>query len=366
MKKKVLYFIESLSRLRVIKSFREDPDLDQLVVGPKPVVYSGISEDYTDIGIKNIKLYDTHKTAKRIIRSFHPDIAVLTDMVGTVKFPRSSKRVFVMHGMIGNHIQDYFKPEDCEHWSGFDLYCGATKEFESWVKYVVGDKEVLLDALPQFDFFYPDNYKTPLRKKIVNQTKSPNSSKVILFCGFCCGGRGDFKDHNEDYFSVVEALSAVAEKNDWLVLIKPRQSSKSITGFMASSGLSKTYGDAYKKAQKNKHLYFIDPNSSIYHYFFADLIVCNGCSTIEFEACLAHKPLVVVRSKLTTEQYDPFDTVRFGAGEYVSKISDLEGTIVRALESDSHIIKQDEFVKSKGITIDGLAYKRIQDKIKKL
>jgi len=366
MKKKVLYFIHALCRTRVIKTFREDPDLEQMVVGPKPVVYGGVCEDYSGFGIKNIQTYSNPKEAQKIINRFAPDVVVQTDMMKTVTFPNTAKRVFVMHGLIGDHVRKQFKPKECKAWKGFDLYCGATEEFETLVRHA-GEKtgQILLNSLPQLDLFHKDNYEAPDRKAVLKKIGRSGFEKIILFCGFCCKDRIDYNLHNEDYFKVVAELGKIAAKHNWLILVKPRQDYKEVRSFVVQKGWSKSYGQMYADAQKDKHLYFIPAEANIYPYFFADLIVCNGCSTVELEACLVHKPLVIVRTKLSPDQYDPFGTVKFGAGIYVPDIINLESAIMNGL-GGVDIVKQDAFVRAKGIVVDGLAHKRIQEKIKTL
>lgn len=366
-KKKVLYYIHSMCRSRVIRLFKEDPDLEQIIVGPKPTSYNGIPEDYVNFGIKNIKTYDSLKQAQSIINYLNPDVIVQTDMVDGISFPKSAKRVFIMHGAIGNHTRDLFPANMFKKWKGFDLYCGATEEFRSWVGYLTGNSDkVLLNALPQFDLFHTNNYKTLDKKEFLEKTKNPSAKKIILYCGFCCKNRVDYNSHNEDYFNIVLKLQKISEKNNWLALIKPRQEYKQIKKFISQNSLFKQYEQAYAEAQNSRYLHFIHPDSSVYNYFFTDLVISNGYSTIEIEASLAHKPLIIVRTKDKPEQYDPFRTLEFGAGKYVSNMEKLETSIIDIIDSDAHISKQDNLIRARGIFIDGLACKRIQEKIKKI
>ena len=369
-KKKVLYFIHSMCKSRVMKTFKEDADLNQVVVGPKPRTYEGIIEGYDDFGIKDIRQYDNLKEAQKIINKVDPDVVVQTDMTAGISFPKKSKRVFVMHGTIGNHTKEAlshnFKGVS-KTWSGFDLYCGSSNDFKDWINYVAGKgNEILLNALPQFDLFHLKNYKTADKDMFMKRTKSPKAKKVILYCGFCCKNRIDYNDHNEDYFKTVLELQKISEKNNYLSLIKPRQTYKQIMKFIDQEKYFEKYRSSYIKAQNSNHLYFVHPDSSLYNYFFADIVVVNGCSTVEIETCLAHKPLVVVRTAVKPEQYDPFDTVKSGVAFYVPNINDLETMLTSGLNSKDYKTKQDNFIKSMGILADGLAAERIQNRIKLL
>ena len=366
--KKVLYFSHYLERIRVFRSFEEEPDLEQLFIGPHPKTFNGVAEDYMDFGIKNIKTYADNKEAQRMVNEFCPDIVVQADMDKSIQLPASAKKVFVMHGVVGNHVRGYFGPSTS--WDGFDLYCGATKNFKDIVDYftsTVDKKKVLLNALPQIDFFNTNNYKTSNREDILGRTKNPGAKKIILFCGFSGKYRPDYYDHNEDYYRTLFELARISEKNNWLSMVKSRQGLRQTGKFLAlDEPWIKSCVKPYADAQKNKFVHFIHPDSNIYDHFFADIVICNGCSSVEIEACVVNKPLIVVRTKVGPDKYDPLNTVNSGAAVLVDNISKLEDTIINSLDGDLHVNKQNALIESIGISVDGLAHKRITDAIKLL
>lgn len=362
MVKKILYFIRSLAHKRVFESYRERNDMVQMVLGPKPLVIDGVMDDYRNFGIKNIKIYNSDREAKLITNSFKPDIFVQED------FPRLNfalsgcREVYVAHGMAGNHVLSLCRRDAKGPWNGFDLYCGATKRLKGVVDYITGKKnEVLVNALGQFDLLSYPGYFRPSKNNILFENKKPS----ILFCGFCCKNTSDFKLHNEDYFKTVYELERLAKKNDWLVIIKPRQGTKQVVDFLKQSGgWTKQYVKTYQSIVKSKYLHFIDFRANPCKYFSADIIMCNGCSTLEIEACIINKPLVVVRTK-SGPKYDPFNTVSSGAAIKVENINNIEKTVMDIISvGNTRTKEQNGLLKDLNILTDGLAYKRVQDRLK--
>jgi len=227
-------------------------------------------------------------------------------------------------------------------------------------------QQVITDALAQIDLLHNADYYNQHKDRILANTKISKPSAVILFCGFCCKDRADFNQHNEDYFETVFELEKIAKKHNWLVIVKPRQLlEKTMKYLKATGGWATKYVSTYPKFVKQKNLHFIGHDTNLYKYFFSDVIVCNGCSTVEIEACIANKPLALVRTR-SSAGYDPFETVTAQAAQEVKDINKLEKTILRFLQGNPHIDEQNALVKSMGITADGQAHKRIQDRLKKL
>lgn len=354
---RIVYIANSLAHKRVLEPFKKHPDLEQFIVAPetKPTT-NLVPEDYKDCGIQNIHTFKNMAEAQSIVDKLNPDIIGQT---GIFNINSKAKKVYLGHGMIGKHVKAMGKVKT---WGGFNLYCGASWIFKDYITYAadVDPNNVLIDALPQFDLLYDPNYYNAYKTYIVSKLK-PDAAKVILFLGFCCKDRGDFKDHNEDYFKTVIELEKIARKNNWLALIKPRQSFSEMWGFLNGNGPVRQYAKAYKDIQSSKYLHFISTNSHIYRYYFADVIVCNGCSTGEIEACLMNKPLILVRTK-SGPKYDPFDTDKTGAATVVRNINDLE----TAMNKPANVEQQKNLIKSLGITNDGMAHRRIQDKVVEL
>lgn len=380
--KKVLYVITSPSHKRCFESFAEHPQLEQMVIGPPPVATRFVPEDYSDFKLKSIQhtSKDVAGSIAECIKTFRPDICVQPDLsaihnIAQAKSGNKYKRVYVSHGMIGNHVKDLMKVEHFETsvWRGMDLYCGATKIFADWIKYVagVGDDKILLNALPQLDILHNSDYYNSYRDAVVKKTKYPNAQKVILFMGFCCKDRHDYKAHNADYFRTAIELGRIAKQNGWLVMIKPRQTHDEMLGFLQTHTWGNQFISEYKALHNNPNVHFIGPSSNhVYRYYFADAFVFNGCSTAEIEVCAINKPLFVVRTdkKCIDSGYDPYNTITNNAGTPISNISDLENKLVDCIDNRKYHDpkKQLELINKMNISFDGKMYERIQNKLLEL
>jgi len=372
--KKILYVLTSLSHKRCYESFVERNDCAQMIAGLKPVITQKIiPEDYSDFNIKNIKFYSNKKDLQGIVNSFRPDIYVQASIpcADGIKLPSGCKKVYLSHGLIGNHVKGIVKslPGSVPKWRGCDLYCGGTKIFEDWIKYSAkcSSSKILLNAVPQFDLIKSPNYYNSYRDEIISNSRNPHASKVILFAGFCCRERDDFKAHNEDYFKTVIELERLAMKHNWLVMVKPRQYYPKMMKFLKAQKWGNKYYKKYAEIQKSKYLHFITTTGHIYRYFFADIFVLNGCSTIEIEACIAQKPLIAVRTNklITKDTYDPYNTVSFGAAHEIKRIESLEGCLLNVDFGDK-LVKQKQLIDNMKLTIDGKMHERIQNKLRDL
>ncbi|KKM05270.1 hypothetical protein LCGC14_1755820 [marine sediment metagenome] len=364
--KKVVYFIRTLSHRRSFETLVERDGIEQMILGPKSHVLNGVPQGYGDFGIKNVQIFDTLEDAQKILDTFKPDVLVQAEFDEQAKVPSTCKRVFVGHGMIGNHMTKLLKKGMNKTKPTFDYCCAQTKMFESFFNHITERKNnVLFNAMPQFDLLYNKDYYTEYRDIVLNNSKIQNPSRIILFCGFCCKNRPDYNLHNEDYFNTVIELAKISKRNNWLSIIKPRQHHDKAINFMKKSKKMTKYIKPFTDAINSSNLHCIEHISNTYRYFFADVIMCNACSTVETEACVVNKPLILIRTK-SGPDYDPFDTVSSGAASLVKNINDLEKTINVVLADTSYVDKQNKLLKSKGIVMDGMAHKRVQDLICKI
>ena len=364
--KKVVYFIRTLSHRRSFETLVERDDVEQMILGPQSHVLNGVPQGYGDFGIKNVQIFDTLGGAQKILDAFKPNILVQSEFEERIKAPGTCKRVFVGHGMIGNHTIKLFKKGMNKAKPPFDYCCAQTKMFENFFNHITERKNnILFNAMPQFDLLYNKDYYTKYRDIVLNSSKIQNPSRIILFCGFCCKNRPDYNLHNEDYFNTVIELAKISKRNNWLSIIKPRQHHDKAINFMKKSKKMTKYIKPFTDAINSSNLHCIEHISNTYRYFFADVIMCNACSTVEIEACVVNKPLILVRTKADAT-YDPFDTVLSGAANLVKNINNLERTINMVSADTSYVVKQNKLLKSKGIVVDGMAHKRVQDLICKI
>lgn len=368
----------SLSHKRVFEPFTKRADLEQLALGPRAQITSGIvPEDYSDFKIP-VREYDKPKQIQKVVDEFKPNAYVQADLSAVhknIKLPSGCKRVYVSHGMVGNHVKSIIKKAgfQTDVWKGCDLYCGATSVFSDWVQHVakVGADKVYLNALPQLDIIHDPDYYNSYKQKILSKTKFPNPNKVVLFVGFCCKDRFDFNDHNFDYFGTAVHLAKWAEENDYLLMIKPRHTHEKMMEFLRGHKWGKHYIDSYPKLLNNKHVHFITTTGHIYRYFFADAIVANGCSTVEVEACAIKKPLFLSRTmipeinKMNMPHYDPYNTVTYRAAMGCVDYHELTHCLDSCFAHGRYHWPetQEGLLKHMGISFDGKMHKRIQDKL---
>lgn len=371
--KKVLYVLTSLSHKRCFETFEPRSDIEQLIVGPQPVKNEGIvPEDYSDFRIKNIKYAGNTNGIQKIVNQYKPDIYVQASLpcAKGISLPVGCKKVYVSHGMVGNHVIPMIKPGgfNTSVWKGCDLYCGATQVFADWVKHVakVGDDKILLNALPQLDIIHDKQYCEKYKAAVVKKAGF-TPSKILLFVGFCCKDRYDFVNHNEDYFRTVLELDRIAKRHNWLVMVKPRQTYGAMKKFLKAHGWGKKYLKPYADVQQSKNLHFITTSGHIYRYFFADAIVINGTSTVEVEACAINKPLFIVKTCLKNRT-DPYDMLKTRAGMSIPDMAELEHDLVGYFKHGKFhdIAAQNKRMADMKITFDGKMHQRIQDRLARM
>lgn len=377
--KKVLYVVTSLSHKRVFETFEPRDDIEQMILGPMPDLSSyfdglhTVPEDYSDFKIKNMKFYRTHEEMQAAITAFKPNIYVSASLpiAKDLKLPKGCKKVYVSHGMVGNHVIDLVKKTGMKTtaWKGCDLYCGATDGFVDWIKFAanVGRDKILTNGIPQLDIIHDPEYYNSYRKRVLARTRHPDAKKVILFVGFCCKDRPDFDPHNEDYFRTVLELERIAKRHDWLVMVKPRHTYKKMRKFLKTHAWGKKWIKPYGDVQQSKHLHFITTTGHIYRYFFADAFVINGTSTVEVEACAIKKPLFIVRTCLE-DRMDPYNMLLKRAAMSVPDHSELEHDLCLHFRDGSfhYPDMQEKLIKDMGIKFDGQMHKRVQDKLARM
>jgi len=363
---KIVYVLTSNAHRRVFETLVPISGIEQLVVGPQPTITSGIvPEDYSDFRI-GIKTYRNISEMNKIIDNFSPNIYVQSDLSSAHKIRSGCKRVLAHHGAIGNHVVGMASKisPNTGVWKGFDLYCGANNEFIRLVQSFNGsDSNITVNASPQFDIIYNKEYYESYRKMVLGKIGF-SGDKVICYVGFCCKDRIDFDDHNEDYFKTVINLEEIASRNNWLIMVKPRQTYGAMMKFLRSHNWGKKYISKYSEIQKSKFLHFITTTGHIYRYFFANAFIINGSSTVELEVCATNKPLIIARThNSAAKKFDPYMSVNAGAAELITNQDDLEKSISENLNRHDREREQNKLLNYHGITFDGNMHKRLQDSI---
>ena len=370
--KRVLYVATSPAHKRALEAFHERLDMTQAVAGP------GNRDEYENFGLQDIYTYANKKELQAIVNKYKPDVYVEASLpcANGITLPRGCKKVYVSHGLVGNHVKGMIKPAglNTSVWKGCDLYCGAWDSvFTEWIKHAakVDDDKILLNALPQLDILHEgvdSNRDAMLKRDFPEKYKS--DSKAIAFFGFCCKDRFDFVKHNDDYFSTAIHLSKISKQADFLTYIKPRQEKSKLIGYLkrkAKTQVQKDYESIYKNRER---VCFVGPmQNHVLDYYFVDAFVTNGCSTVEIEACALGKPLFVVRTQQGLQEgYDPYDTVKSGAAIEVRDLKELEMRLRESIRWGRHHNpdKQKQLLADMGISFDGHHCERIQDRIARL
>lgn len=380
---KILHVMPDHAYKRVYASFKDVDGVKQiLAVPPKSITTNIVTEDYSDCGLKDIRVYRDPKELQNIINTEKPSVYTQTDfgaIHSKIKLPKGSKRVRLAHGVMARKM--YYVAEKIgiidemrKKWNTMDLYCGAAEPDKFWLDNIgIKNKPIVLDTLTQLDILYNNESYKKFKNGVVNISgvKSPN--KIILFFGNRVGEREDYALYNKDYFDTLFELNRLSKLNNWLILVKPKSGFKkmmSILGTMESKfSWIKEYSKKYREIQKETNLFFITTNSHGYGYFFADVILSSGSgSTVEVDAAAAKKPAVIYKPDkdewTDPEWVDPLYSVKNNAVFVAKNVADISDCIDNAINDKMLPSRQELYLKNIGLTHDGKAYMRVINAIK--
>jgi hypothetical protein len=107
----------------------------------------------------------------------------------------------------------------------------------------------------------------------------------------------------------------------------------------------------------------LNPDSCVYDYFNSDIVIIDGWSTAEVEACLAKLPTIVMdKSADAIMKADYMDTVKNEAVLLSHNIKDVENHIFWLevqKNKDELCEKQEKYIQNLGIIFDGNIHNRI-------
>jgi len=377
---KIAYIMLDHAYKRVFQSFVDDKRAEQIFVAKPPVITNKIiPEDYNDCGISKKIFISNYGDIQTCINKMNPDVYVqsdLSDIHKSIKLPPMCKRVFIHHGldsskrMLDIAVKYNLLSGLKNSWGGFDMYCGASNNFTPWLNGlgIKDNNKIILDALPQLDLVYNKDYNV-YRGPFLAFKKLPNVEKIILFFGQRCGG-GEYVTYNKGNFDILFELERLAIQNNWLILAKPRNGFKKTMNFLTNNEAKyswiKKYKELYSKIQQSSRIHFISTNTHPYYYYFADVIVSVGLSSVEIEAAAARKPLVVYKPDGDDLCPDGMRSVEFGVAYQSKQPSDIENAIFLAINDNKLLAKQEEYIKQIGITHDGKMHERALNAILRL
>lgn len=367
MKPKIIYWLDRPNHKRIFVPFKNDPRVEQLIITHN-VSNSGLN-------IASIKTANV-KSACNFIDKFKPDVFVQCDEMK--KFRHEIKRIGAKHAYINHGIWPH-SPNNIARvkdpwWNEFDMLFGGTIMFkELFDKYSLNKSQVFIDTLPQFDNVFKNKKIRENIRESLFKKGNPGVKKIITLFSHDCKNRISINPFNEGFYKTAVELGRLAKKYHWLVFIKLKK--KDVNSYLANNKapwaieLKKDYFNL----KQNPNIKFIGPDEAHYSYLCGDVVIVSARSTIEIEASLMQVPLIKIEALGHNPNYDHREqyevrTKDYNAAYLINNIDHLEGSIHKSLNNDNTILfnNQKIFTDAMGITLDGLAHKRIIDVICKI
>lgn len=329
--------------LKNFLSYKDRDDIIQTMVAPRQV-------ENTMFNISNIVYYDSVSQISRLIKRIRPNVLLQTSTsfegYSERFFARPTKKVFVSSGLYADCKsveRELFRER--KKFKVFDLIVVSSQREKNMFECTRIPKEkIMVHSLPQFDLI---NKEAAYRQKraVLSYIKFV-PEKIVLFAGERFSAGEDIRRVKDTYDTII-ILSQLAEKNNWVVLIKPKN--HMMTNFIQNNAqeFSNDYLSKFVKAISSKNVKILNVEDVIYYYFFSDVIVDNGGSTVGMEACIANRPFVSVSDRQTYEEMDIHSTLSSGCG-IRSDIENIEHSIYKALNEHS-ATKQNKFLDSIGL-----------------
>lgn len=353
--KKIVYFIDSESHYKVFEPFIKNPCSNFLIC-------PGLK--YRNIN--NAWVYESEKHAKNILNNIKPDVFVQSrgkSALHSFLDNNNIKKVLIGHGVSTNSekVAQLIK-NSSKVYNSYDMICAGTQKYdkEPYLRNTsLKDDQIQVTGLSQFDTLFD----------IMKKTK--RKEKSILFAGgFMLFREGEKYRPREEYYKYILYLSNMCSINGWNLIIKPRADDINILKNI-NEGWAKEYVEMYKKLLKNGNIKLVDAGSNIYDYFYSSMVIIDGWSTLEIEACLANIPLIIIDERKNTNDKDSdfIGSVSSGAARLVDCLRDLDETIVELENKKVENIMfegQNKLISDLGIKFDGKTADRIVEAIERL
>jgi len=356
---KILYWVSDANHERIFSMFKEDDRFIQAMG-----MHNHISEE-------NLHIEEIYKYRKisngivKIIDEFKPDVFIQADGHKVArKFlkKRKVKHVYLNHGMWAKSPNNLFRAKD-EFWQEFDIFCGLTDNMKTILKRAKHTR-IPKNTMIQFDTLYEIEKNSAQHRKDILQRVNPDATKIIMMFGHETTNRESLNPSHEEYYTSAVRLAELAQKNNWILCIKPK-GSNSIEYLCSLATQQWAWAaelvDKYEVLKANPNVLMLHEAEDQYKFICgSDVIVSSARSTVEIEAILVDKPLV----RLCAERNDttePFEHGILDAGvAYVAKnTDDVEKMITLSLEGELEFVdNRKAFIKSLGIKFDGKAVQR--------
>lgn len=353
--KKIIYVAERPHHIKMLYSLQCN-DFDQLFIIPS-------GNNIGKLQINKTVFYTKYEEIKNIVSGFVPDTYVQTRTNSSLHQFLMGKKIkidFINHGILVDCVSvrnNLIKAKNM--YNNYNACFVATRKIDEYMlkKYVKFGNKIITNAITQFDYL-----------KEISETKYSKDKKAILFVGAPNPARPTIKIINKDYYDAVISLYNICKENGLLFIIKPRAND----GFMfLKNNIGKlpwaqSAYDKYNEITSDKdRVIFMKFDDDIYDYFgMADIVVCNGWTTAEIEACMMKKALIVFKTKDDAEG-DYYDTVKSGAAVLINNIQDLNKKIEFFINNGNTLIDlQDKCINDLGLIFDGKSYQRVNEELK--
>jgi len=365
--KRIMYHFMKREHVRVFESFKPEKGIKQFACTPNFISSKGLQ-------LPHYK-YDIDYHFKFSLKNQKPNVVVQCHNSGTwhTKMKKyGMKIVYVGHG-VWDASPANVKRSFSETWANFDLLLGGIHNFRTLLmnNANVPSEKIVLNALPQFDVLYDRVQRSNECRRALLENSQAN--KIVTIFGHKYG-RSDFIAHSVDFYLSVIKLAKLAEKNNWLLVVKPKKENTfSFIDIKAKSGEAWAVEiiDEFMSLKESPYVKFVAPFGDPYPIIAAtDVIVLAGRSTVEIEACLANKPLVIVRvaDNVFAGGNDNLDTIKNDCAYHADSQDVFEEIILTAVNSDNavQLQNQNKHMFDLGLTFDGQHHKRALQAIKEL
>jgi hypothetical protein len=357
--KRICYWTEKREHVRIANAFTERNGVQQLIICP-----SFVRPDIT-----NIKKRKYHSAAifKMQIKTYRPNIVCLSNQseawIG--KFRKYGMKVaFIHHGE--HDLVTEGNKSDLEQWLQYDIIFTGTRGFKT-IMSDAGYKNkpiIVTNALPQYDTLY-NCIKNNKKNRIEIEARCPGVKKIITLFGHSMG-KAIFAAANKHFYDTIFMLKDLAEKNNWLIIVKPKKDDVSwcLNNMVITKQLPEEYIKKFDEIKNSKHVYFVSYAADPYVFHCSDAILCTGRSTTHIEACLSKVPLGLIG--FDNYIIDTLNIASVGAANIFTNPDSFENDLKQLLQDVDMKNKQDVYIKKVGLTFDGKMHERLVDALLKL
>ena len=347
---KIAYYLNKEKFSRVLAPFSKVQNCEQLVF-KKPIV------NFDSLPTKD---FYKHSQLIRGIKEFNPDVLATTSQrFLTTRLADRTPCVFLNHCILRSG--DYFKDQALGCYNNFDLLFVATKQCKQTLLdlNILNEKKIITNALPQLDLLYDVVSNNDFYRNLICKLVDFNPNRIISVFQHNLYQRPDL---NKIYYNSIIALANLAERNNWLILVKEKveNSFEYLSKLNAKNDDILNVFNSFNELKINKHVRFFSNVENPYLCFCADAIVVFNRYSVETEAHLAKKPLIVIENNKNKENLGELNEIKNSISYIISNENELENLVRHIfLNPESRNKLQEKFIDFLGVSFDGKHSERI-------